>query len=92
MIANENIIRSIRILVGVVFGYLFTAGVMTILSTTLPYLGLQQSDATLLAIIFGFLAYIIVLLWIVVTPNLTLVSFIAIALASAMIFTSMQLT
>lgn len=83
--------RAIRLMVGVIGGYLFTNGFIAIVGAGLPHLGVPQSEALFLAIILGFMIYLLVMFWVIVTRHLSLVSSSILGFAALMLITAPHL-
>ena len=77
--------HALRLLVGAVGGYLFVNGLMAILGTGLPLLGIARSEAVLIAILIGFVTLIFVITWVVATKRFLLLSSLLFSSAALMI-------
>ncbi|MEM7360237.1 MAG: hypothetical protein AAF431_14135 [Pseudomonadota bacterium] len=87
MLTNDNTVtRSIRLLIAVVGGYLFTDGFIGLIGVSLPYLGWAQSEALNLAILLGLLAYVIIMIWAISTVRLLFTTVAIFASSAAMIY------
>lgn len=88
---GNNVIRALRLAIGVIGGYLFTNSFIAMVGAGLPHLGVPQSEALLLAIILGLLAYLAVIIWVIAAPRLILVASVILGLTILMFGASLML-
>ena len=88
---ESTLIKSSRLAVAVIGGYLFTNGFIGAFGAGLHYFGMIKSDAMLLALISGFLIYHVVIIWVISARCFIFTSCLILGSSIIMIYSAQQL-
>lgn len=82
---GPNLERVLRLLVGMLGGYGFTAGYIALIGSLLSWLGMHRAEAVTLAFVSGLIVYVFVVIWAAATTALLRTGLIIIAASGLMI-------
>ncbi len=81
---RTDLFRALRLILAAGIGFAFTNGLIALLATGLPLLGMATSEAVLLAVVIGFLFFLLVAIWIVSTRRLLITTAVLAFMSAAM--------
>lgn len=86
-----NLMRTLRLLSATIVSYVFANGLMALMGTGLPHLGMVQTEAVLLGVLVGCLMFPVTFIWIIATRYFLSVSAGMLAAAIAMVILAPKL-
>lgn len=88
---GPNLDRVVRLLVGTIGGYAFTAGYIAIAAIAIAATGISRAEAVTLAYVSGLIIYVFIVIWSAATRALLRTSFLIFGLGGAMIMSAASL-
>lgn len=81
---HRDLFRALRIGLGALIGYACANGLIALLATGLPRLGMPSSEAVLLAVVSGLIVFLVIAIWIASSNRLLMTTLITLGVAATM--------